>query len=213
MDDESRLSADEYEKQYFGFSSTELIEDYREQVIVVIQRTISDIFTTISELGKSEPAKETLSLRIQDLYDAFRESAKSPLEQFENEVRKIFAIPKNVLLDEDKIRSNAYSDEDVDMLKKEIADLKIEMIQERVFLAKCKQMKEIIDSRISPIYEKVNGLISTAKVVSKNIDECKEGKPQKLIETHKKYVHHYFSHDGNYDEYFQKLSIKFLVKN
>ncbi|KAG5872415.1 hypothetical protein JTB14_013660 [Gonioctena quinquepunctata] len=211
MADEARLSADEYEKQYFGFSSTEFIEDYREQVKKSIKKSLTDVY---NEMTKEMGAKDLSIEKFQKLYDAYLESIKNPLENFEKEARKIFEIPKNVLLDMDTLRHTEYSDEDIARLEKEIADLKRQRMQEKLFLAKCKQIKEMIDTSITPIYNKINGLLTSTKRANKRADEFNEDKQKKLIENINEYIQRYLHNDEDaYDEDFRVMSTEFVLKD
>lgn len=54
----------------------------------------------------------------------------------QEEAKKIFAIPKNVILDEDKYNTEQYSDQDIIQLKKEVAELEKELLRVRITI-KC----------------------------------------------------------------------------
>ncbi|CAH1162967.1 unnamed protein product [Phaedon cochleariae] len=193
MSDDNRLAADEYEKQYYGFSSTEIIEDFKEHVTGVIKRALIDVKNAISEETNTPYDKESLDTIIQELYEAYLNSARNPIESFEAEARNIFAIPKNVILEEDKLRRTNYSDEDINKLKCEVAKLENDLIQEKVYLAKCMQVKEYIEKTIKPIYEKVNMHLSVAKRMPKQTDESEEANQQKIIQVHEAHVQGYFN--------------------
>ncbi|KAJ8922184.1 hypothetical protein NQ315_004119 [Exocentrus adspersus] len=160
--DEKKLKSDEYEKQYYGFSSTDFYEDFKEQVCKSIKMALKELDTALKE----QQYDEVLRDQIIEIYSLYMKNAQAALERAKEEAAKIFAIPNNVVLDEDKYSINQYSDEDVIQLKKEVAELEKEFMRERVFLAKCKQQKDIIETIIKPLHEKVNDIIKSLKKIT-----------------------------------------------
>ncbi|CAH1973190.1 unnamed protein product [Acanthoscelides obtectus] len=75
--------------------------------------------------------------------------------------RKIFAIPKNVLLEEDQYKVKKCSNEEILQLKIDVIKLEEDLIKEQLLLSKCKRLNEMIKSNVTPMYEKVNDLLST----------------------------------------------------
>ncbi|KAJ8982296.1 hypothetical protein NQ317_001156 [Molorchus minor] len=198
MLEEDVLKKDEYEKQYYGFSSTELYADIKEQTSKAIKTALVEIENGMKEEGYNE---ELTKQKISGYYNAFMDSAKVPLDRFKesnNELRKIFEIPNNVVLEDDKYKTGQYTDEDILNLRKEVAELEKELIREQVFLAKCKQEKELIDTVFKPTYDKVNTLMWSLKNLRKHT-EADENK-KKLIHLHEQHVQYYFGNDDDVPE-------------
>ncbi|KAJ8934558.1 hypothetical protein NQ314_013276 [Rhamnusium bicolor] len=126
MLEEDRLRDDEYEKQYYGFSSTELYEDFKEQTSQAVKMALTEIETALEAAKYDKVLREQ---KIAEFYAAYMESAKIPLHKFKNEARKIFAIPKNVVLEEDQHKIEHFSDEDIIKLKTEVTELEKELLR------------------------------------------------------------------------------------
>nr|CAI5819978.1 unnamed protein product [Callosobruchus analis] len=133
MTDKERLEADEYEKQYYGFSSTEFFVDFCFQYKKVLQTTIR---AAVADFMNNREDEKTLEYdanmgrqQALNLYDGFMEVAKNPLEKLKEESRKIFAIPRNVVLEEDQYRVKNYTEEDLLQLKLDVAKLEDDLIK------------------------------------------------------------------------------------
>ncbi|XP_028139843.2 uncharacterized protein LOC114334044 [Diabrotica virgifera virgifera] len=164
MENIDRLSQDEYENQYYEFSSSDLLEKFNDVVKRTIQLALSNVENSLEAITGSETIqKDLLRSKIDQLYGFYMESAKKALCKFEKEARSTFAIPPNVLLDEDKFKVETASEEEISNLKSDIEELEKTLIQEKMFLAKCNQMKETYQNNINPIYKKVSGVLKIAK--------------------------------------------------
>nr|CAH7715008.1 unnamed protein product [Callosobruchus chinensis] len=120
-----------------------------------------------------------ISHRAQNLYSTFMEIAKVPLVKLKEECRKMFAIPKNVLLEADQYKAKHYTEEDLLQMKLEIAKLEDDLIKEQILLSKRGYLKEVIEGSVTPMYDKVNNILLTAcEKVSQHRKKCDGDKKQ-----------------------------------
>ncbi|XP_057660615.1 uncharacterized protein LOC130896482 [Diorhabda carinulata] len=158
-----RLIQDEYENQFFDMSSTDLSQRFRQVVQKIIQSTLADLEKEILKTGEyNKKDDENVQDRINKLYTLYMNSAKIPLDKFEEESREIFAISSNILFKEDLLKVENVTDNDIQNLKEEVLNLEKELIREKVFLAKCQQMKEVFDTNINPIVKKMDNIMAAA---------------------------------------------------
>ncbi|XP_018563477.1 protein MIS12 homolog [Anoplophora glabripennis] len=199
MDDE-RLTADEYEKQYYGFSSTELYQDFEEQVCIAMKQALTEMENALKEQHIDEGSQ-----KIEQIYTIYVETARVSLQKFKEETKKIFAIPKNVILDEDKHNTDQYSEQDITQLEKEVIDLQNELLTEKVFLERCKRQKEIINTSVKPLYEKVNGVIKYLKTVLENVEADKN---RKIFDIYEHCIQYYFNNEDRESELSETLNLE-----
>ncbi|XP_072399458.1 uncharacterized protein [Diabrotica undecimpunctata] len=184
MENIDRLSQDEYENQYYEFSSTDLLEKFNDVVKRTIQLALSNVENEFEMVGSSETIhKDLLRSRIDQLYGFYMESAKKALCKFEKEARSTFAIPPNVLLEEDELKVESTTEEEIKTLKNDLEELTKTLIQEKVFLAKCNKMKEAYDNNVNTIYKKIGGILKIAKNNLKDSSSIQDTKLREVYYT------------------------------
>ncbi|VEN44915.1 unnamed protein product [Callosobruchus maculatus] len=122
---------------------------------------------------------EMISLWAQNLYITFMDIAKVPLLKLQEESRKMFSIPRNVLLEADQYKVKHYTDTDLLQLKLDVEKLEDDLIKEQMLLSRRGCLKKMIEDSITPMYDKVNDILSTAcEKVSQYSRKCDVDKKQ-----------------------------------
>lgn len=114
---------DEYEDQFYGFCSHDVSSKFRE----IITNQILEQFASLRKevLQKSdEDKREALNHAFEALIVKFTENSRLPLGKLEERVPNFFALPASILLPEDEVQRERYSQEDLIRQKETLSQLK-----------------------------------------------------------------------------------------
>ncbi|GJQ78722.1 hypothetical protein Trydic_g2756 [Trypoxylus dichotomus] len=127
--DSNRLSNDEYELQYYEFSSTGFIIQFKKLILETITEDINDLETQVV-LNLPEDLISPFRTQCAALRTQFEKGALAELEKVEEDIRSYFAIPSHVLLPKD-VDNVPCPRPVIDTLECEIKQLELEYAKKR----------------------------------------------------------------------------------
>lgn len=118
-------SDEEYETQHFGFGAQRLKIAVRQMVEQKITSGVKDMESYLHEsLDLNETDKSTLTKSCDKLIELYCDRAGPSLDLIDEEIERVLKIPSNVLLPEDEPQLEQTSDEDLEKLKEQVANLR-----------------------------------------------------------------------------------------
>ncbi|KAF5271100.1 hypothetical protein FQR65_LT00519 [Abscondita terminalis] len=188
-------SESEYSFQYFGFTPETFWKDFVELALEEMSNTVKGTMKSVSTLKSLEKSEEDLGQHILEVFDKWCNQTNTILNEVNPTIKEFFTVPSNVLLKSDTMYKKSFSDEEVQLLEKEVAALELEYSEQLRDISKYEMLVNKINS-FEPLIEKTKESTNILKQVVNTIDEIKALK--KIFKMHSE-TKHQLEKDDNQD--------------
>ncbi|EFA12689.1 uncharacterized protein LOC100142240 [Tribolium castaneum] len=140
---------------YYGFTSSQLVEDFREKTQDVIKTNITSLEEIINLKfpGQQEAIKEQTT----NLLRLFLEIAETPLRQFEIKSREIFALPQNASAFTE-VNIEPVESGEIEKLEKEVSELMKEYREEACYKSYLEKQIERYE-QVEPLRQEIDEIL------------------------------------------------------
>ncbi|XP_022199450.2 uncharacterized protein LOC111056396 [Nilaparvata lugens] len=163
MDQETRkkLTREEYEIQFFGFSHTMLNKYVKNSIREEVKNAVASLMGHLKMKYSKEIPEEDFDSVGDRLTELFMNASKTPLTNLENTIEECISIPDHVLLVEDeKYQRNQHTGVDMNEL-----DKKIEQLKKRAVKAKYMECR---------LQEELNSVATFAELGTRKVNELQK---------------------------------------
>ncbi|XP_012220073.1 protein MIS12 homolog [Linepithema humile] len=146
-EESSNRKREEYEMQLLGFHSTTLYAAFKNTVMERIQSTSRKLREALEKSYKISDSEklETLKMNEKNLIKAYYTASLPYLKNIKRNVNKTIAIPSNVLLSTDKPQATQYTEEELEIIRKELNELQQKAKQATILDAALKEELQLIE--------------------------------------------------------------------
>ncbi|RZF44298.1 hypothetical protein LSTR_LSTR006848 [Laodelphax striatellus] len=177
MDEQIRrkLTREEYELQFFGFTHTMFNNYVRNLTIQEIKNSVTTLKDNLKRKYSEEIPEEELNFLGDRLLDLYMNSSKVPSSNIEKVIEECISVPDHVLLVEDEAyQRNQFPGVEVDELDKQIQELKCQAVKAKYMEMRLMEELAIIDLTVDLGKKKVNELKKKALVIKQKDKRNKE---------------------------------------
>ncbi|KAL7639082.1 UNVERIFIED_CONTAM: hypothetical protein RMT77_010616 [Armadillidium vulgare] len=168
------IPVEEYEAQYFGFAPSDLCEAVKDIVYEKFELAINELEKKMKKIPNDVMTEKELTDGISSLRTMCNENNEAILSRLkEYMLQNIFKIPSNLLLPEDDVHVTPSTSEEVDSLKKEIEEIKLQLKSERYLEAVLTDELKDIDIVLQAHNDLLETMFSDSNVVQLEAEKRK----------------------------------------
>ncbi|KAK5640301.1 hypothetical protein RI129_011112 [Pyrocoelia pectoralis] len=163
----------EYSLQYFKFTPEHFFREFSELLVEEMSTMVQHCITEFASPTCPLDNREDLRRQVLDMHKRWCDSATDLLNKIEPLVKTYFTIPPNVLLNNDKMCKQIYTEEEVKVLETEVVKL------EKLYGDECRELtflESLLKSKvesIEPLFKLVDDASAAISPISDTINDIK----------------------------------------